>query len=426
MSRRSSSRRALTSAAIVAAATLVAIVPAGAALAADNATVTDFDSFSLGDPVGQNGWNKQTSRTYDFEIVDDGGKALRLSNPTNVAADYSQMSQLYAPRLVEPAGESSTGASNDVFELNFAFESSTGALQPGLNISIAASGERSDGAQPQNRAGGLVNISHTDTSVLVWSTWPTSNPPLEWANVSYEVPANGLHSVRYVVEFVDGDSNDVASLWVNGTLVSSGLSSWEVYHDDYEATDKQSVQGPLFRINSTLPGAGGVGYDSGIYPADPASLDGEGLLIRSLSYATYRSTPAAPPAPSTEPAPETAGMDADAALASNTLTFEASGFDPFENVAATVYSTPYFGGWFRADINGNLVGSFTVPDSIGSGNHTLELAGQNGNVALAGFAFLAATGVDDSSALIAGGAGILLLVGGGMFWLRHSTRAQRR
>src|SRR5690554_5021103 len=146
------SRRARTTVAVVAAASLVALLPAGAAFAADNSLVADFDSFSVGDPVGQNGWGTHTSHTYDFEIVDEGGKALRLSNPTVVAADYNQMSQLYAPRLVEPAGESTTGATNDVFEMSFTFESSTGALQPGLNISIAASGERSDGAQPQNRA----------------------------------------------------------------------------------------------------------------------------------------------------------------------------------------------------------------------------------------------------------------------------------
>src|SRR5690606_30208696 len=141
--------------------------------------------------------------------------------------------------------ESTTGAQNNVFEMNFTVESSTGALQPGLNISVSASGERSDGGAPQNRAGGLVNITHTDDAVLIWSTWPVSDGPLTWSNVVTEVSADESHTIRYVVEFVDGDDNDVVSLWVDGALVSSGLSSWEIYHDGYEAFDKQQVEGPL-------------------------------------------------------------------------------------------------------------------------------------------------------------------------------------
>lgn len=413
--------------AMLAAGSLIAMIPSVSAYAADNHSSIDFGTMSLGDPKGQQGWGSHTSRTYDFEIVDQGGHALRLSNSTDVVADYQQMSQLFAPRLVLPAGESSTGAVNDVFEMSFTIESTTGALQPGLNISVAVSGERSDGNQPQNRAGGLVNISHTTNGLEVWTTWPAEGDALsDWRNAGTVVSANQSHTVRYVAQFVDGDDNDTASLWVDGVLVSDQLSTWENYHDVAEAFAKQTVEGPLFRINSSHPTTDGIGYASGVYPADPSSLDGEGLLVRNLSYSTYRSVPTAPPAPTTVPPAETAGMDADATPgAGGTVSFEATGFDPFENVAITVYSTPYFAGWFRADANGVLSGTLTLPSSIGSGNHVMAFAGENGNAAQAGFAYLAATGAPETTALVAGAAGLLLLAGIAVLVLRRRTRARR-
>src|SRR5690606_13064812 len=118
-----------------------------------------------------------------------------------------------------------------------------------------------DGTQPQNRAGGLVNLTHLDGDLVVWTTWPGGPAaPADWHNVSAQVSPDSAHTIRYVVQFVDGDANDVASLWVDGVLVSDQLSSWEQYHDTAEAFAKQTVQGPLFRISRSLPTADGIGY----------------------------------------------------------------------------------------------------------------------------------------------------------------------
>src|SRR5690606_30795394 len=122
--------RLLRAGAIATTASLIAILPAAAAHAADNHVSIDFSGYSLGDPK-QHGWGSHTSRTYDFEIVDAGGHALRLSNATNIEADYNQMSQLFAPRLAAKAGEPSTGAPFDTFEMRFTVESTTGAYQEG-------------------------------------------------------------------------------------------------------------------------------------------------------------------------------------------------------------------------------------------------------------------------------------------------------
>lgn len=414
--------------AAVTAAALLAVVPATAAHAADNHERIDFADYELGVPKGQHGWGSHTSRTYDFEIVDVDGRALRVSNATNVAADYSQMSQLFAPRLAATAGEPGTGAPNDVFEMSFTVESATGGYQPGLNISVSASGERSDGAQPQNRAGGLVNLTHLDGELAVWTTWPAEGTDLaDWRNVEARVPAGATHTIRYVVEFVEGDDNDVASLWVDGQLVSDQLSTWENYHDTAEAFDKQTVQGPLFRINRSLPTADGIGYGTADLFADDVaeSLEGAGFLIRDLEYATYRSTPTSAPPATTEPAAATEGTDATATPAGDQVTFTASGFDPFENVAITVYSTPYFAGWFRADADGELSGTLTLPSSVPGGVHTIEFLGENGNVALAQFTLvrLAATGWSSSAALPAVGAAAVLVLLGAAFIARTRRAA---
>lgn len=398
------SSRLVKTGAAVAAAALIAVVPAAPAHAADNHEVIDFDGYELGDPKGQHGWSSHTSRSYDFEIVDADGRALRLSNATNVGADYSQMSQLFAPRLAAAAGEPGTGAPNDVFEMSFTVESTTGGYQPELNISISASGERSDGAQPQNRAGGLVNLTHIDGELAVWTTWPAEGVDLaDWRNVTARVPADTAHAIRYVVQFVEGDGNDIASLWVDGRLVSAELSSWENYHDVAEAFDKQTVQSPLFRINRSLPTADGIGYGTAdLFSNDAAAaLDGEGFLIRDLEYASYRSTPTAPPPGTAEPATATEGTAATTALEGDEVQFQASGFDPFENVAVTVYSSPVFAGWFRADADGVVTGTFSLPSSVPGGDHTIEFLGENGNVAIAQFALtrLAATGWSSTAAL---------------------------
>lgn len=414
-------------------AALVAAVPAAAAFAipATNYIAIDFSDYALDQPKGQFGWGSHTSRTYDFAVADEGGRALRLSNSTNVPADYQQMSQLFAPRLTEAAGESSTGAPYDVFEMNFTVESATGGYQEGLNISVAASGERSDGNQPQNRAGGLVNLTHLDGQLAIWSTWPANGIDTpDWRNAGIRVAADTAHTVRYVVQFVDGDDNDIASLWVDGQLVSDQLSSWEVYHDNAEAFEKQTVQGPLFRISRSIPTGDGIGYGTADFFSDDVAeaLAGEGLLFRGIWYATYQSTPTTPPTPAAEPGTETEGMDAEAEADGDTVGFSASGFDPFENIAITVYSAPYFAGWFRANASGVVTGAITLPASVPAGVHTLEFAGANGNLALAEFTLerLPVTGMSEDAAVpFLTVAGLLLLAGGAMVAVRSRRMTQR-
>ena len=415
--------------AVVAVASVVVLVPATASYAADNHESTDFSEFSLGDPVGQLGWDTSTSRTYDFEIVDRGGNALRLANSTNDPSDYALLSQLFAPRLAVAAGEPATGAAHDIFEMSFTVDSTTGGYQPGLNISVAASGERSDGAQPQNRGGGIVNLTHLDGELAIWTTWPAEGSGLsEWRNTGVSVSAETAHTVRYVVQFVEGDDNDRASLWVDGVLVSDELSSWENYHDDAEAFDKQSVQSPLFRIWNREPTDDGIGYAvAGVLSTEVVEdLEGEGLLIRDLSYSTYQSTPASPPPATVEPPAATDGTDADATSDGDRVDFEATGFDPFENVAVTIYPGSYFAGWFRADSEGRVASTIELPSSVEGGVNTMVFAGQNGNIAVAQFSLvrLAATGTDGSVAAVSVGmAGLLLLFGGVL--VAHKLRVGR-
>src|SRR5690606_16464044 len=111
-----------------------------------------------------------------------------------------------------------------------------------------------------------------------------------------------------------------------------------------------------------------------------AALDGHGFLFRDLAYASYQSTPATDPVLPPEPATATSGTTIEATVSGQQVPFEASGFDPYENVGVSVYSTPHFAGWFRANAGGVVSGTITLPASFAPGSsHTLQAIGATSN-----------------------------------------------
>ena len=50
-------------------------------------------------------------------------------------------------------------------------------------------------------------------------------------------------------------------------------------------------------------------------------------------------------------------------------------FQPYEHVYATWYSTPVFGGWLSADVDGSLSATLTVPADLPAATHILQLTG---------------------------------------------------
>ncbi|HEY0118753.1 MAG TPA: hypothetical protein VGC04_08240 [Cellulomonas sp.] len=139
--------------------------------------------------------------------------------------------------------------------------------------------------------------------------------------------------------------------------------------------------------------------------------------------------PTDPPVLTATPDPDPAGtvpLEDTSAITGQSLvvSFPIGTFDPFENVYATWYSTPMFGGWFQADADGALNATITVPGALVAGSHTLEFTGATSGAVLASrvtlvdpaaadVSELADTGADAQAyailALVAFGSGAVLL-----------------
>lgn len=120
------------------------------------------------------------------------------------------------------------------------------------------------------------------------------------------------------------------------------------------------------------------------------------------------------------------------------LTLSYSGFQPGEQVALVMRSTPVELGTFPADAAGTVTADITIPDTAEAGSHTLTLSGPVTGDHVVRFR-LAATqepggepvaapaseGTDHTVPLILGGIGLLLLAGGGLLLLRRrAAKAQ--
>jgi hypothetical protein len=415
--------------------TALAVLIAPAAASGAPSTGIDFlaDGYTAGyhSPAGQNGWWQ--AKDVDFALVENdsfpaaglpsGGRSLQFSNATQESGG----AHLISP-AVDPAGESTTNALGNTFETTFTIASATGALQPGLGVDVAL-----DGA---SRYGGVLNFRHTDAGLTIGSYWvpadATSADLAAWRSAVFAtVSPDAPHTVRAVAIFLDGQP-DLLQVFVDGALVSgASATTWEFYATLAGTGGDRSVDSLSFKTSPSAPSPDGIGYVAGLPPA-PAT-QGLGFLFSDISYGT---TTSAPPVPTETPvlptAPEAPSPGSSIALddtevTDGEVTFEASGFLPYENVYVTLFSTPVFAGWFQANASGTVTGTVTLPAGLAPGAHTIQLTGVSGFVAVAAFTFvaLAATGVDALPSVLVGSA--LVLAGGALVVVALLRRsAQRR
>lgn len=254
---------------------------------ADSNSITfEPPTYHIGSPNGQDGWVSLGSAgsgcaTYDHAIASTpsffgapasfGSQSLRISNAVTSGCFGDQT---FSKPLVNEAGETtatSNGLSGGVrqshFEAEWSFASTTpGAEQPGL--SVVASPDRGDGSrmswvQMADTPGGL--------AVNFYDVQGTDNP----ANFVFSPVASGLsrtvpHTIKITVDFVDGPSNDVVKVYVDGVLMHTG-TTWENY---YRFDSEALPEGGPRTVDSVLFRTGGV--------AAPATM-GFGFLIDNLS-----------------------------------------------------------------------------------------------------------------------------------------------
>ncbi|HTK39687.1 MAG TPA: Ig-like domain-containing protein [Patescibacteria group bacterium] len=180
-----------------------------------------FDTgFSNGSVNGQNGW--KSTGGYDQEVVDNtygyaglGCKTLRLSNGV---ARGSFGDQTYTPAAAARAGES---AVNDHYEASFTFGSTMQTQQSNLAISVSPD----DGSGNRMSYVGLSDaVSGTELTFF-----DTDSDGNFVATSLGTFARDQAHTIKFVIDFVPGASNDVVKLYVDGVLAHTG-TTWEQYY----------------------------------------------------------------------------------------------------------------------------------------------------------------------------------------------------
>jgi len=268
---------------------------------------TDFESFATGDVNGQNGWTSghgsSTCPVYDVAVVANtygypsfGSKSLRISN---AIACGSYNDQTFSTSLTDEAGETSAststfsgGTRQPYFEAQWDFASTVpGSEQP--DLSVVASPDRGDPQrmswlQMQDTPSGL-QLNFQDyqyqNSIGTFVVTPIAG------NLDRTVP----HTVKVTMLFVDGPSNDVVKVYLDGALIHTG-TSWEDYYRDWAGGIPHPVDSMMFRAAGTpVPALLGNGFlidnfSSFSGPAPTADLTSLSLSSGTLSPAFDPST----------------------------------------------------------------------------------------------------------------------------------------
>lgn len=273
-------RRGLIRIAFIFAIVLMAVTGGAGA----DALSIDFESYAPGTIHGQDGWS--SSGPYDHAVVDNTGAtysypsfADRSFRISNAVTSGSFGDHTFSKPLVDEAGEAtadnggmSGGTRQPYFEVSWDFASTVPtAEQPGL--STVASPDRGDGARMS-----WVQMLDTPTGIDInffdVQGVDPSGPPapcFQCANFVMTNVATGLdrtvpHNIKLTMNFIDGESNDIVEVFVDGTLVHTG-GSWEDYYTmDTESSPmppmvSRTVDSILFRTaGAAAPATAGKGW----------------------------------------------------------------------------------------------------------------------------------------------------------------------
>lgn len=252
---------------------------------ADAAAITfESPTYTVGNINGQDGWQKTGSYdvavTSSFGVPGFGSQSLRFSN---AVTSGSFGDQTFSKSLADEAGEAvaenggmSGGTRQAKFEASFDIRSMQLSQQPGLFLSVSP--DRGDGAR-------MSYLGFADTpdgiDVTFYDVQGTTDP----ANFVPTLVADNLsrattHTAKFEIEFVNGPSNDVVKIYIDGNLVHTG-TTWENYYRfDNESNPSapsdtsRTVDSLLFRAGGTAaPATSGLGY-----LIDNVSLESSGAV----------------------------------------------------------------------------------------------------------------------------------------------------
>jgi hypothetical protein len=265
---------------------LTAAFFSASALADSRSINFEAPTYTPGVINGQDGWTSLGAAgsgcaVYDHAVVANtygyasfGGQSLRISDAVTSGCFGDQT---FAKPLIDSVGETAAtagafapGARQTHFEMQFAIASTMASRQPGMHVSVSP--DRGDGSRMsylrfEDGVNGL--------DVFFDDVQGTTNPAnfVETQINKKPLKRNVPHTVRLTLDALDGPSNDVVKVYVDGHLVHTG-TSWENYYRfDSEASAEQSprlVKTVIFRSSGT---------------ANPADA-GRGFLFDNLSLSS--------------------------------------------------------------------------------------------------------------------------------------------
>lgn len=212
-------------------------------------------TYTLGNINGQDGWMK--TGAFDVEVVNNtfgfstfGSQSLRLSD---AVTSGSFGDQTFAKPLTDAVGEAdstdgtfSRGVLQPHFEMQFDIASISPNEQPGMHMSVSP--DRGDGSRMSYLR---FEDSTNGINVFFDDVQGTSNPAnFVETQIATDLSRTAPHTVKLTFDALDGPSNDVVKVWIDGVLKITG-TSWENYYRfDSESSAEQSpriVKTVLFR-----------------------------------------------------------------------------------------------------------------------------------------------------------------------------------
>lgn len=170
-----------------------------------------------------------------------------------------------------PAGESTVPGAVNTFLSSWYFKSVTGELQEGLGITVSAD----NGAGARMTYLRMGDDSDLGMNLQFYDTDSTGN--FVFQQLTTNIDRSIWHRVDVDIYFVDGPSNDVVKVYLDGVLLVTG-TTWEDFYRYGPPSDGGG--GGLSPVNSLLFRAGGT--------AAPATL-GSGFYVDDVSLTSENS-----------------------------------------------------------------------------------------------------------------------------------------
>jgi hypothetical protein len=216
-------------------------------------------------------WDQQVTGSSPIA----GAQSWRISNQI---ASGSFGDQPFTPPLAGTSGEASTGAASNYFAASVLFKPlAGGVVGEGTTISI----DRGDGAR-----GNWMRIENTaaNTWKLYVNDYNSNINDFVETTLATNLMSGDVHKLGFDMTFVNGAGNDVWNVYLDGTLLFTGVG-WEDYFRDFQPFNNPPLAYDrlLFRQGGApSQGAAGILFDDIFYTNVSAVPEPASLAVWSL------------------------------------------------------------------------------------------------------------------------------------------------